>query len=1079
MPDVPILQSDDDYYDFYHEYVSPALSQITKENTGLNTIGLFGPWGTGKSTIIENLKKEYPDLPIFVFDSWKYQGDPLRRTFLLKFFNFIQAEELWEQGHTLDQSFLDDFYEAVSEETTTPVTKLPNKTKKGLVQQIISWGITHKYQLVFGGTFLFLVTWTLAQYLFGENQTIISIGLKLVGVLGLSTTATAAFSILGSELVKHIVKKVLDSFDKEQETKKVIRAREYLNSPEQFEKKFLEIISSIKGKVVIVFDNIDRVQGDIAIEMLASIKTFLDPTEADKVIFVIPCDSDAIEEQVKKFYSGKSTDFNSSEYLRKLFNVIIWTPEFISTDLEDFTKTKLKSLGEDSNLLDNADLVLVINQAFKSNPREIKQFINNLVAALLVVSQTEVWNLVKDNIPYLAKTLVLKQKYPQAYKLLKEKWFEPENIIPDSEGELRNFMVNTNLITVTNAEPYIYYKLPNQAKGVVSSEELITALVSSDENNTKEIISRNKDKQTQLGEFISSTYTKYKSKPDWLSSIISTYLKSINELKISITDVDFLNKTADAIDRYIWQNYKSLPTKIVFSLIVANTQVKKVHRDQLIGRYIASIGSDELKKPENRAKTIEILESLKTVKLSNSQAQQCRKYIESGFGIEANIVGIFKELSEQKIFISKETIEKYLANINYENFPNLLPLLENYKESLFEHKLSDTFLATANQLLNQERAKSPADNEDKRTLISTLISLSVEPSSLLGGADAANISTLGTEVLTSYKQINNIDEKNYFIPLLLILTDYLDDAHATQASSYLSEFIKASSLDVLNQTLEELGSLNLSKKLANTLVSAFTERAISRDGSEIQAGFDLMESTAQQSVITAMINQRPDLGLSFIQSLSKLPDRPKTIEIMLNRLSQIPQLRSRLGYYDWIITNIKQKDTNQKTQLVGHIKSLLNSDQPESQEVGLSILQKAHFLSETYKREIADEAIEWLRTPGKAVNQNHEYLLNALAFIFPILQPTRKNDLVHILFELLDRQNERPILDTAIRVLTQIKPPFSEFESYFVDFKEKLGGWTNQESIDVVKLELVKLQSEKPTRAEKQYWNEVSQIGQE
>jgi adenylylsulfate kinase-like enzyme len=48
------------------------------------TIGLFGGWGTGKSSIVENLKTNLlsEKTPVVIFDVWKHDGDALRRTFL-------------------------------------------------------------------------------------------------------------------------------------------------------------------------------------------------------------------------------------------------------------------------------------------------------------------------------------------------------------------------------------------------------------------------------------------------------------------------------------------------------------------------------------------------------------------------------------------------------------------------------------------------------------------------------------------------------------------------------------------------------------------------------------------------------------------------------------------------------------------------------------------------------------------------------------------------------------------------------------------------------------------------------------
>ena len=106
LKDEPVLKGDANYFKFYHTSVSPALQKIIESrDSGINTVGLFGPWGSGKSTVIENLKKEYKSSHVFIFDAWKYQGDPLRRTFLIKFLEFSNQEEIWKDGQKPDESF--------------------------------------------------------------------------------------------------------------------------------------------------------------------------------------------------------------------------------------------------------------------------------------------------------------------------------------------------------------------------------------------------------------------------------------------------------------------------------------------------------------------------------------------------------------------------------------------------------------------------------------------------------------------------------------------------------------------------------------------------------------------------------------------------------------------------------------------------------------------------------------------------------------------------------------------------------------------------------------------------------------
>ena len=59
------------------------------------TIGLYGTWGSGKSTIIQTAKEKLEKdkssrIKMVVYDAWKYSGDSFRRMFLLHLQNELE-----------------------------------------------------------------------------------------------------------------------------------------------------------------------------------------------------------------------------------------------------------------------------------------------------------------------------------------------------------------------------------------------------------------------------------------------------------------------------------------------------------------------------------------------------------------------------------------------------------------------------------------------------------------------------------------------------------------------------------------------------------------------------------------------------------------------------------------------------------------------------------------------------------------------------------------------------------------------------------------------------------------------------
>ena len=81
---------------FKHQQIAAVLRDLIVSCPQPFSIGLFGKWGTGKSTIVKFLISEIrkPNtIGVVAFDVWKFSGDSLRRALL------IQAElQLREQG---------------------------------------------------------------------------------------------------------------------------------------------------------------------------------------------------------------------------------------------------------------------------------------------------------------------------------------------------------------------------------------------------------------------------------------------------------------------------------------------------------------------------------------------------------------------------------------------------------------------------------------------------------------------------------------------------------------------------------------------------------------------------------------------------------------------------------------------------------------------------------------------------------------------------------------------------------------------------------------------------------------------
>jgi hypothetical protein len=428
------------------------------------TIGLFGEWGSGKSSIIKTLNKDLENqtskkIKFIIYDSWKYANDSFRRTFLLK----VQ-EELGLQQTELMSSFY------VNTNTETEINKKFNLPYLTLVVIVL---------LLFLGIYS----------LFGE-----------------ASKGTVSLAIILSMLgfLTNIFSKAFNEY-------KVTTQEPHLFAPEQFEACFNEMIgkalkksSRFKktlqyitnksdgdiDKVVIVIDNIDRCHKDVAYELLTNTKNFIG-TGLD-VIFLIPVDDNALKKHI-----FKNESIESEEFLRKYFNVTIRIKPYKLTEIFDFAS----KINDEYSLGLQADTINIIAKEYASNPRRIIQFYNNLQLELLLFKDKYGEAFIKDHEIAICKFLIVREEWNEEYLLLcksPESFFQgedTENRWEKKNENYRSFMestyVSTRSLTYDVLQKILinsdnYDTLPEMITEMIKKEKFEDfAIVLSDTENTE------------------------------------------------------------------------------------------------------------------------------------------------------------------------------------------------------------------------------------------------------------------------------------------------------------------------------------------------------------------------------------------------------------------------------------------------------------------------------------------------------------------------------------------------------------------------------------------------------------------
>jgi len=279
-----------------HEKVAESIAELIKsEKEGGVTIGLEGSWGSGKSFVISLLKeklKESNSIKFIEFDAWAHQGDPLRRVFLKSILEEVS-----------------DFNE--NQELIKLRNLISKRTKKTRIRNFrsITWlGILLSISAFIVPIGLAIITYTIQQ---DESSNLFWFGLLLVGapiiviffnflqlsIRRLFKKIDKVCSINNWSFVNDISSREVSQHVSEEEERSSIEFEDYFK---QILGVFFKEFSST-AKLVIVIDNLDRVDSKDALKIWSTLQTFLQQRSSlrkenwfNKIWIIVPYDRDGL-----------------------------------------------------------------------------------------------------------------------------------------------------------------------------------------------------------------------------------------------------------------------------------------------------------------------------------------------------------------------------------------------------------------------------------------------------------------------------------------------------------------------------------------------------------------------------------------------------------------------------------------------------------------------------------------------------------------------------------------------------------------------------------------------------------------
>jgi uncharacterized protein YjbI with pentapeptide repeats len=328
LDDQPI---DDATFFNFDAYVEALTGVITRKETKTPlVVGIFGDWGSGKTSLMLTLEQKIKKIEVghstIWFNAWKFdKEDVIWRALLMRV-----LEELKTKGENkkLDEKL---------DELQTSLYKEVYREELGAIT--LDWGKAAK------------------------------------GTLRLSLSLLPYIGDSFNKLVDKVDNETLNTLSEAVQRKKIITNIERVQFMEQFHSRFKAIIKEYlikqNKRAVIFIDDLDRCVPEKAIEVLEAIKLFLD---VEGCIFILGIDRRVISEGVRVKYkdftkAGGKHPINGDEYIEKIIQLGFMLPPILDENLKDF----INHYDTEKSYENYHDMII---KGIGRNPRKIKRFIN-------------------------------------------------------------------------------------------------------------------------------------------------------------------------------------------------------------------------------------------------------------------------------------------------------------------------------------------------------------------------------------------------------------------------------------------------------------------------------------------------------------------------------------------------------------------------------------------------------------------------------------------------------------------------------------------------------------------------------
>lgn len=363
------------------EKTAQVISEKIINEPEFKIIGIDGEWGSGKSNLVGLIQKKLSiSHKFFIYDVWGHQEDEQRYSILSELTEFITRENIIKS----DSNWNERLVILTSKQKNTTTTNIPHLSI-GFILSLL----------------LIIYVPTVNTFARGIKNLWFKIPIVLLPIILLFVLFIKFYLKIHkngksknhyglkrwNKCKRYSQEAAQELFKVYHSQKKAETKIEVISEKEPTVKEFRDwmrlIDNDLKQKIVIVFDNFDRLPKKHIQSIWSSIHIFFAEEKYKNIKVIIPFDREHVQNAFKEL-NGDKTKFGD-DYVNKTFDIVFRITKPIMSNWKDFFEEQWRKAFIEINE-DELRLVIQVYEFLsrRITPREIISFINEILTIKLL-----------------------------------------------------------------------------------------------------------------------------------------------------------------------------------------------------------------------------------------------------------------------------------------------------------------------------------------------------------------------------------------------------------------------------------------------------------------------------------------------------------------------------------------------------------------------------------------------------------------------------------------------------------------------------------------------------------------------